>query len=193
MPRWQPIRVEPAERPDEHGHPWRRRALLAAVGGALLSGVVYVAVAGVRGLLTAPRRGTGNGALSPDRQARDFYLTGLYQTSICARKPASIGPCSFSRQRSRRIPTSQPHSRGWPRPTICSAEYTLMPAKDAYPLAKAAAERALKLRPAPCRRPCGARLHAVLLGPRFRPVARLVRDCAGDRSGFGREQRTGMR
>lgn len=126
---------------------WGRRALLAGFGAAALSGAVYVAVASVPNLLSGRNRRPAKEELSADREARDLYLSGLYQLNLRTEAGLNRSVQLFTAAIAN-DPGFAAAFAGLAKAYNLLSQYTLMPAEQAYPLAKVAAKRALRLDPA---------------------------------------------
>ncbi len=144
---------DPAGRPDGKAVPapsprrasgaWRSRLLvLAGFVAALLipSPILYLS------LWETPRSRPGIERLSGDAAARDLYLGGNYQLGL--RTPAGLRRAvQLFTQSIASDPDFAAAYAGLARAYALLVSYQVLPGDDGYPLARAAAERALKLDP----------------------------------------------
>lgn len=119
---------------------WRAAAGGVAAALLVLSPMVYFS------LSESPRSQPGTERLSDDPAARDLYLSGNFQ--LAQRTPRGLRRAvQLFTQSIANDPEFAAAYAGLAKAYALLVQYRVLPGDDAYPLARAAAERALKLDP----------------------------------------------
>jgi tetratricopeptide (TPR) repeat protein len=132
-----------AARPDATGATWLRRSILVGAGAFIAAAAGYAALP-VAGDYLIPRAVPGRERLSPDAAARELYLSGKYQLALRS-GPGLKRAIQLFTEAIARDPAFAAAYAGLAKGYNLLSQYTDTPAEEAYPLARAAGERALKL------------------------------------------------
>ncbi|MEQ1952184.1 tetratricopeptide repeat protein [Mesorhizobium yinganensis] len=139
-----PVSGEHAARPQAAAMRWRRRAFLTGAGVVIITlAAGYAAVPLAQDYLM-PRAMQGRERLSQDAAARDLYLSGKYQLALRT-GPGLKRAIQLFTEAIAHDPEFAAAYAGLAKGYNLLSQYTDTPAEEAYPLARAAGDRALKL------------------------------------------------